>query len=498
MSNEKTNEIYENVLLKESTYDYRYYTLVSYDCSCTDSSVENSCEEWCENIASILFDCNAEYIGSSMMRAAINARCENAQRLHLNIYHSTASSCVFNQVESIGYNGEVLEESVDLSLGYYKFELEATLTTGNHVIKEIDADMMLSNSCSYLGCYTTSCNCSNCKALLPQSISYCKDVDDEGNLVLAVGATSPGAATTFINVYSQGTSIPIYSIDSSNRLVSGKIENLAEGTYIIESIAVAPSGAARRVKRKTIEVSYECSRCHDTGWIDRSMSCSLCTAYLNKVAPVVIECSAESASVSAINVSINASCKNAVSMQLNIYSGNSSVSMYNASVYDSHIERLITYLLPGVYNIEVKAIIANGEERVEKIVGNWDYDCTMCLDTGWLSNSRNCSYCEAWRTNLAPIHGTCSYTSSNSSMADLSIVAHCQNADSMTVSVYGEGSTGTVWSSSSSSNALTTMRSDVCAGKYVVVVWAHLNSGVTDSKQIEMTVKENSADSFSI
>ena len=60
MSNEKTNEIYENVLLKESTYDYRYYTLVSYDCSCTDSSVENSCEEWCENIASILFDCNAE------------------------------------------------------------------------------------------------------------------------------------------------------------------------------------------------------------------------------------------------------------------------------------------------------------------------------------------------------------------------------------------------------------------------------------------------------
>ncbi len=138
------------------------------------------------------------------------------------------------------------------------------------------------------------------------------------------------------------------------------------------------------------------------------------------------------------------------------------------------------------------------DAKTNEIFGNKDYNCAKCLDTGWLSNSRNCSYCEASRTNLAPIHGTCSYTSSNSSMADLSIVAHCQNADSMSVSVYGEGSTGTVLSSSSSSNALTTMRSDVCTGKYVAVVWAHLNSGVTDSKQIEMIVKENSADSFSI
>ncbi len=502
MSDVKTNENYEDVVLTKAIDDYRYYTLVSYDCSCTDSFDSSSftpCEEWCNNIEPILFNCNAEYVGSSMLRTEINASSENAQSWHLNIYHRSTSSSMFNQVGSIASSERQFEESVDLSLGYYKFELDATLDNGNHVIKEIDANLLLnSNCCSYLGCYTSSGNCSSCEELLtPQSISYCKEVDDEGNIILTVGTACSGAVATFINVYSEGSSIPIYSKAASNRLVSGKIENLAEGTYIIEASA-STSSAATRLKRKVIELSYDCSRCHDTGWLNESMHCSLCSAYLNKLAPITVEYNAESASTSAINVSINASCKNANQMVLHLYSENASLPLYSVASSAPHIEGVCCYLMPGLYRIEIEAISANGDKRVKNIVANWDYDCTMCLDTGWRDNSLNCSYCEAWRTNLAPIHGTCSYTSSDSSMADLTVSACCQNADLMTINVYGAGSSGTVLSTSSSGNTVSGTESGLVAGKYTVVVWAHLNSGETDSKQVEITVKENSVESISI
>ncbi len=383
MNDVKTNEIYENVVLTRAMDDYRYYTLVSNDCSCVGSSASDQCKEWCENIEPILFNCNAEYVGSSMMRAAIDAGCKNAQSWHLNIYHRSTSSSMFNQVGSIASSERQFEESVDLSLGYYKFELDAALDNGNHVIKEIDANMMInSNCCSYLGCYTTSCNCSNCEELLtPQSISYCKEVDEKGNIVLAVGTACAGAVATSIKVYSEGSSIPIYSKAASNRLVSGKVENLAKGTYIIEAMAIKACNAASRVKRKTVEISYDCSHCHDTGWLNESTNCSYCFAYLSK---------------------------------------------------------------------------------------------------------------------LAPIHGTCSYNSSDSSTAVLMISACCHNADSMTINVYGTGSSGTVLSVSSSANTVSGTETGLIAGKYTVVVWAHLNSGETNSKQVEITIEENSAESISI
>lgn len=486
-----------NVTLTKAMDDYRYYTLVSYDCSCPDSSV---CDEWCENIEPILFNCSAESVGSSMLRTEINASSENAESWHLNIYHRSTSSSMFRQVGSIASSEKQFDESVDLSLGYYKFELDATLNNGNHVIKEIDANLLLnSNSCSYLGCYTASCSCSNCEGVLtPQSISYCKEVDDEGNISLAVGTVCFGADATFINVYSEDSSIPIYSKATSNRMVSGKIDNLEEGRYIIEARAIKASNIASREKRKIVEVSYGCSYCHDTGWINESTSCSLCSAYLNKMAPITVEYNAESASTSAINVSIDASCKNANQMVLHLYSENASLPLYSVASSAPHIEGVCCYLMPGLYRIEIEAISANGDKRVKNIVANWDYDCTMCLDTGWRDNSLNCSYCEAWRTNLAPIHGTCSYTSSDSSMADLTVSACCQNADSMTINVYGAGSSGTVLSTSSSGNTVSGTESGLVAGKYTVVVWAHLNSGETDSKQVEITVKENSVESISI
>lgn len=93
---------------------------------------------------------------------------------------------------------------------------------------------------------------------------------------------------------------------------------------------------------------------------------------------------------------------------------------------------------------------------------------------------------------LAPIKIDYGYKFKTSNRADLTVSACCQNADAMTINVYGAGSSGTVLCVSSSGNTVSGTETGLDAGKYTVVVWAHLNSGETDSKQVEITVEGSS------
>ena len=93
---------------------------------------------------------------------------------------------------------------------------------------------------------------------------------------------------------------------------------------------------------------------------------------------------------------------------------------------------------------------------------------------------------------LEPIKIEYEYKFKAVNSANLMVSACCQNADAMTINVYGAGSSGTVLSTSSSSNTVSGTENGLVAGKYIVVVWAHLNSGETDSKQVEIVIKESS------
>ncbi len=119
------------------------------------------------------------------------------------------------------------------------------------------------------------------------------------------------------------------------------------------------------------------------------------------------------------------------------------------------------------------------------------YSCSHCLDTGWFSSTSNCSWCDAWQTNLAPISCTYSYESVTTSGANITISGECGNANHMYIYI-GESISSSMEPSAYEASNNISERFFLEPGKtYQVKVQAESNTCGSDFKQFTITVSNS-------